>query len=181
MILTGSQTQPGQQVLITSSQNEIQPAQTIKFLSSNVSSQNITSPTKTITLAQAQQMGLLTTNKVQHILPSTPQKQVYIIFSCYKNVKLFNSHMIIFSYHLKGIIVNKMVQSSSAQSSTMTIVPSSAVKSPTKILPAPIINSQVKPPTIPNQQSVFSSSSKTNVQPSPQKVIIRQVIFCKFI
>ncbi|XP_043666806.1 protein lin-54 homolog isoform X3 [Vespula pensylvanica] len=148
MILAGSQTQPGQQVLITSSQNEIQPAQTIKFLSSNVSSQNITSPTKTITLAQAQQMGLLTTNKVQHILPSTPQKQ--------------------------GIIVNKMVQSSSAQSSTMTIVSSSAVKSPTKILPAPIINSQVKPSTIPNQQSVFSSSSKTNVQPSPQKVIIRQ-------
>ncbi|XP_046820019.1 protein lin-54 homolog isoform X3 [Vespa crabro] len=148
MILAGSQAQPGQQVLITSSQNEIQPAQTIKFLSSNVSSQNITSPTKTITLAQAQQMGLLTTNKVQHILPSTPQKQ--------------------------GIIVNKVVQSSSSQSSKMTIVPSSAVKSPTKILPAPIINSQVKASTISNQQSVFSSSTKTNVQPSPQKVIIRQ-------
>ncbi|XP_035731548.1 protein lin-54 homolog isoform X1 [Vespa mandarinia] len=148
MILAGSQAQPGQQVLITSSQNEIQPAQTIKFLSSNVSSQNITSPTKTITLAQAQQMGLLTTNKVQHILPSTPQKQ--------------------------GIIVNKVVQSSSSQSSKMTIVPSNAVKSPTKILPAPIINSQVKASTISNQQSVFSSSTKTNVQPSPQKVIIRQ-------
>lgn len=84
--------------------------------------------------------------------------------------------MIIFSYHLKGIIVNKVVQSSSAQSSKMAIVPTNAVKSPTKILPAPIINSQVKASTISNQQSVFSSSSKTNVQPSPQKVIIRQVI-----
>ncbi|XP_014610076.1 PREDICTED: protein lin-54 homolog isoform X2 [Polistes canadensis] len=148
MILTGSQTQPGQQVLITSSQNEIQPAQTIKFLSSNVSNQNMTSPTKTITLAQAQHLGLLTTNKVQHILPSTPQKQ--------------------------GIIVNKLLQSSTSQSSKMTIVPSSAVKSPTKILPAPTINSQVKTSTISNQQSVFSSSSKTNMQTSPQKVIIRQ-------
>ncbi|XP_015180528.1 PREDICTED: protein lin-54 homolog isoform X1 [Polistes dominula] len=148
MILTGNQTQPGQQVLITSSQNEIQPAQTIKFLSSNVSNQNMTSPTKTITLAQAQHLGLITTNKVQHILPSTPQKQ--------------------------GIIVNKLLQSSTTQPSKMTIVPSSAVKSPTKILPAPIINSQVKASTIPNQQSVFSSSSKTNMQTSPQKVIIRQ-------
>ncbi|XP_043490437.1 protein lin-54 homolog isoform X2 [Polistes fuscatus] len=148
MILTGNQTQPGQQVLITSSQNEIQPAQTIKFLSSNVSNQNMTSPTKTITLAQAQHLGLLTTNKVQHILPSTPQKQ--------------------------GIIVNKLLQSSTSQSSKMTIVPSSAVKSPTKILPAPTINSQVKTSTISNQQSVFSSSSKTNMQTSPQKVIIRQ-------
>lgn len=89
MILAGSQAQPGQQVLITSPQNEIQPAQTIKFLSSTVSSPNLTSPTKTITLAQAQQMGLLTTNKVQHILPSTPQKQVHIISSYYKNVKFY--------------------------------------------------------------------------------------------
>ncbi|KAI4500354.1 hypothetical protein M0802_004771 [Mischocyttarus mexicanus] len=148
MILTGNQAQPGQQVLITSSQNEIQPAQTIKFLSSNVSNQNMTSPTKTITLAQAQHLGLLTTNKVQHILPSTPQKQ--------------------------GIIVNKLLQSSTSQSSKMTIVPSGAVKSPTKILPAPTINSQVKTSSISNQQSVFSSSSKTNMQTSPQKVIIRQ-------
>lgn len=77
MILAGNQTQPGQQVLITSSQNESQP-QAIKFLNNNASSQEVTSPTKTITLAQAQQMGLLPTNKVQHILPSSPQKQVSI-------------------------------------------------------------------------------------------------------
>lgn len=77
MILTGSQTQSGQQVLITSSQNENQQAQGIKFFNNSSSSYSVTSPTKTITLAQAQQMGILSTNKVQHILPSSPQKQVY--------------------------------------------------------------------------------------------------------
>lgn len=75
MILTGNQAQSGQ-VLITSSQNENQQA--IKFLNNSASSQDVTSPTKTITLAQAQQMGLLSTNKVPHILPSSPQKQVSI-------------------------------------------------------------------------------------------------------
>lgn len=73
MILAGNQAQSGQ-VLITNSQNENQQA--IKFLNNNTSSQEVTNPTKTITLAQAQQMGLLSTSKVQHILPSTPQKQV---------------------------------------------------------------------------------------------------------
>ncbi|XP_076249052.1 protein lin-54 homolog isoform X2 [Calliopsis andreniformis] len=146
MILAGNQTQSGQQVLITSSQNESQQTQAIKFINNSASSQD-TSPTKTITLAQAQQMGLLPTNKVQHILPSSPQKQ--------------------------GIIVNKLVQSSSAQSSKMTLVPSSAMKSPTKILPAPL-NTQVKTSTLSNQQSTFSSSNKSSIQQSPQKVIIRQ-------
>ncbi|KZC05293.1 PREDICTED: protein lin-54 homolog [Dufourea novaeangliae] len=148
MILAGNQTQSGQQVLITSSQSENQQAQAIKFLNNSVSSQDVTSPTKTITLAQAQQMGLLSTNKVQHILPSAPQKQ--------------------------GIIVNKLVQSSSTQPSKMTIVPSSTIKSPTKILPAPTLSSQVKTSTISNQQSSFSSTNKSSVQQSPQKVIIRQ-------
>lgn len=148
MILAGNQTQSGQQVLITSSQNENQQTQAIKFLNNSVSSQDVTSPTKTITLAQAQQMGLLSTNKVQHILPSSPQKQ--------------------------GIIVNKLVQSSNTQASKMTIVPSSTIKSPTKILPAPSLSSQVKTSTISNQQSAFSSSNKSSFQQSPQKVIIRQ-------
>ncbi|KAG7208611.1 hypothetical protein KM043_014819 [Ampulex compressa] len=148
MILAGNPTQSGQQVLITSTQNENQQAQAIKFLNNSASSQNITSPTKTITLAQAQQMGLLPTNKVQHILPSSPQKQ--------------------------GIFVNKLVQPSTTQTSKMTIVPSSAVKSPTKILPAPTLNTQVKASTISNQQSTFTSSNKSSVQQSPQKVIIRQ-------
>lgn len=57
----------------------------------------------------------------------------------------------------------------------MTIVPSSTIKSPTKILPAPSLSSQVKTSTISNQQSAFSSSNKSSFQQSPQKVIIRQV------
>lgn len=77
MILAGNQAQSGQ-VLITSSQNENQQTQAIKFLNNSASNQDVTSPTKTITLAQAQQMGLLSTNKVQHILPTSPQKQVSI-------------------------------------------------------------------------------------------------------
>lgn len=75
---------------------------------------------------------------------------------------------------LKGIIVNKLVQSSSSQPSKMTIVPSNTIKSPTKILPAPTVNTQIKSSTISNQQS-FSSSNKSSMQQSPQKVIIRQV------
>ncbi|XP_076297254.1 protein lin-54 homolog isoform X1 [Lasioglossum baleicum] len=145
MILAGNQTQSGQ-VLITSSQSENQQA--IKFLNNSVSNQDVTSPTKTITLAQAQQMGLLSTNKIQHILPSSSQKQ--------------------------GIIVNKLMQSSSAQPSKMTIVPSSTIKSPTKILPAPTLGSQLKASAISSQQSTFPSANKPSVQQSPQKVIIRQ-------
>lgn len=78
MILSGNQAQGSGEVLIATSQGESQP-QTIKFLSSNAGSQAIPSPTKTITLAQAQQMGLIT-SKVQHILPSSPQKQQVWIF-----------------------------------------------------------------------------------------------------
>lgn len=80
MILTGNQAQSGtQQVLITNTQGENQPTQGIKFLNNSSSAYSVTSPTKTITLAQAQQMGIISTNKVQHILPSTPQKQVCLI------------------------------------------------------------------------------------------------------
>jgi len=81
MILTGNQAQSGtQQVLITNSQGENQSAQGIKFLNNSSSSYSVTSPTKTITLAQAQQMGIFS-NKMQHILPSSSQKQVCLIFS----------------------------------------------------------------------------------------------------
>lgn len=146
MILTGNQPQPGtHQVLITSSQSENQSSSGIKFLNNSSSSYGITSPTKTITLAQAQQMGILSTNKVQHILPSSSQKQ--------------------------GMILNKLLQSSTSQQSKVTIVPTNTAKSmPTKILPAPITNIQAKSS---NQQSTFISS-KSSVQQSPQKVIIRQ-------
>lgn len=146
MILTGNQPQPGtHQVLITSSQSENQSSSGIKFLNNSSSSYGITSPTKTITLAQAQQMGILSTNKVQHILPSSSQKQ--------------------------GMILNKLLQTSTSQQSKVTIVPTNTAKSvPTKILPAPITNIQSKSS---NQQSTFISS-KSSVQQSPQKVIIRQ-------
>lgn len=110
MILAGNQSQTGQ-VLFTS-QGESQQA--IKIISNN-SSQSISNPTKTITLAQAQQMGLLGPSKVQHILPtSTTQKQ--------------------------GIIVNKLMPSSGS-SSKMTIV-SNSIKSPAKILPAPTMQTK---------------------------------------
>lgn len=82
MILTGNQNHSGPQVLIANSQSESQQSPAIKLLTNSTSSYGLTSSTKTITLAQAQQMGLLSTNKVQHILPSSSQKQV----SC----KIFN-------------------------------------------------------------------------------------------
>ncbi|XP_011505901.1 PREDICTED: protein lin-54 homolog isoform X2 [Ceratosolen solmsi marchali] len=143
MILTNTQPQTGQQVLIASSP-ENQQGQTIKFLSSGSSNLNMNSPTKTITFAQAQQMGLLPSNKVQHILPSS-QKQT-------------------------GIIVNKLVQSTSAQPAKLTIVPNSAVKSPTKILPAPATGSTKSG----NSQTGSLSSTSKVMHQNPQKVIIRQ-------
>ncbi|KAL0108772.1 hypothetical protein PUN28_014127 [Cardiocondyla obscurior] len=143
MILTGSHPQSGaQQVLITSSQSENQPAQGIKIF--NNSSSNYGSPAKNITLAQ---MGILSTNK-QHILPSSSPKQ--------------------------GMILNKLLQSSTSQPSKVTIVPANTTKSPIpKILPAPAINLQAKSSTTTNQQPTFVTS-KSGSQQNPQKVIIRQ-------
>lgn len=70
------------------------------------------------------------------------------------------------------MILNKLLQSSTSQQSKVTIVPTNTAKSmPTKILPAPVTSIQAKSS---NQQSTFLSS-KSSVQPSPQKVIIRQV------
>lgn len=150
MILAGNQGQTGQQVLLASTQNDNQQPQTIKFITSSGASPSIPSPTKTITFAQAQQMGLLSSGKIQQILPSSPHKQ-------------------------QGIIVNKLVTSTSAQSSKMTILPGTTAKSPTKILPAPTsMTSQAKSSVVPNSQTpTFSSAGKT-IQQSPQKVIIRQ-------
>ncbi|KAL6263515.1 hypothetical protein P5V15_006305 [Pogonomyrmex californicus] len=99
------------------------------------------SPTKNITLTQ---MGILSTNK-QHILPSSSPKQ--------------------------GMILNKLLQSSTSQPSKVTIVPTNTVKSPTKILPAPM-TIQAKSSTTTNQQPTFVST-KSTVQQNP-KVIIRQ-------
>lgn len=81
MILAGNQGQMGQQVLLASTQNnDNQQPQTIKFITSSGTSQSIASPTKTITFAQAQQMGLISSGKIQQILPSTPHKQQVIKF-----------------------------------------------------------------------------------------------------
>ncbi|XP_008547227.1 protein lin-54 homolog [Microplitis demolitor] len=102
-------------------------------------SQGLSSTTKTITLAQAQQMGLMPPGKVQHILPSPQQKQ--------------------------GIIVNKVIQTSTSQPPKLTLIPTSSIKTPAKILPAPV-TSQVKSPFV-------NSMSKGGPQNS-QKVIIRQ-------
>lgn len=68
------------------------------------------------------------------------------------------------------MILNKLLQSSTSQQSKVTIVPTNK-SMPTKILPAPVTSIQAKSS---NQQSTFLSS-KSSVQPSPQKVIIRQV------
>ncbi|XP_011860813.1 PREDICTED: protein lin-54 homolog isoform X2 [Vollenhovia emeryi] len=90
------------------------------------------------------QMGILS-NK-QHILPSSSPKQ--------------------------GMILNKLLQSSTSQPSKVTIVPANTAKSPTKILPAPTMSLQAKSSTT-NQQPIFVTA-KSSTQQNPQKVIIRQ-------
>lgn len=107
---------------------------TYKVVTSGVS-QGISSSTKTITLAQAQQMGLMPPGKVQHILPSPQQKG----------------------------IVNKVIQTSS-QPPKLTLIPTSSMKTPAKILPAP---------TTQARSSQFVNSKPGTPQNS-QKVIIRQ-------
>ncbi|XP_012268042.2 protein lin-54 homolog [Athalia rosae] len=150
MILAGNQGQAGQQVLLTSTQNDNQQPQTFKFITSSGANQSIPSPTKTITFAQAQQMGLLSSGKLQQILPSSPHKQ-------------------------QGIIVNKLITSTSAQPSKMAILPGTTVKSPTKILPAPTsMTSQAKSSVMSNSQTATFTSAGKTMQQSPQKVIIRQ-------
>ncbi|XP_034950242.1 protein lin-54 homolog isoform X2 [Chelonus insularis] len=147
MILTSGQTQTGQEVLIASTQDSSQN-QTIKIVSSSCPA--ITSSTKSISFSQAHQLGLLGSNKVQQYLPSTPQKTQ------------------------SGIIVNKLVQSPTSQPPKLTLIPSSSMKSPAKILPAPASGTQVKSsPIVNSQASGFSTTPKTTQQ-NAQKVIIRQ-------
>ncbi|KAK0179600.1 hypothetical protein PV327_005338 [Microctonus hyperodae] len=150
MILTGgNQAQQGQEVLIAATKDNPQ-TQTIKFITSSSTTPPVTSSTKTITFAQAQQLGLITPGKVQHILPSTPQKQ-------------------------QGIIVNKLIQSTASHPPRLTLIPTTTVKSPAKILPAPTTTTQVRPAAVANSQiSTFSNAVKTTPQQNPQKVIIRQ-------
>nr|CAD7434040.1 unnamed protein product [Timema monikensis] len=158
------QVNQGQPFMISTSQSGIGEAtftnrQAVKLINTSGGTQGtaiLGTPPKAITLSQAQQMGLLTPSKLQQILPSSANKQ--------------------------SIILNKLVTSPGKSNATkITMVPSSTVmKSPTKILPAPVGSiTQLKPtstlasgPTL----SVAATSASTTFRPlnSPQKVIIRQ-------
>lgn len=69
--------------------------QPIKIISGGGSGQSnvsvLGSPTKAITLAQAQQMGLLSPARLQQILPSSPAKQVSV-FYMYINLLFLLQH-----------------------------------------------------------------------------------------
>lgn len=96
-------------MVLTSQANETAQPQQIKLVSS-IAANTLGTTAKTITLAQAQQMGLLTSSKVQQIVPQSPTKTT---------------------------TVNKTIQGK-----TIKVVPN--VKSPTKILPAPVQGQKVQ-------------------------------------
>lgn len=88
VIITGNQQgQQGQPVMLATSQagETFCSGQPIKIISGGGASQTnvslLGSPTKAITLAQAQQMGLLSPAKLQQILPSSPTKQVSVFYT----------------------------------------------------------------------------------------------------
>ncbi|XP_046406605.1 protein lin-54 homolog isoform X1 [Ischnura elegans] len=120
--------------------------QQVKILGSGQSGVTtlLASPTKAITLAQAQQMGLLSPGKVQQILPRTTMKQG----------------------------VTSQMNSTQAKSPTkIAVVPATVVKSPTKILPAPSGSNSgaattVSAPTTPRLPHPPSS-------PGPHRLVIR--------
>lgn len=66
------------QVVLTSQGNETVQPQQIKLVSS-MASGTIPASAKTITLAQAQQMGLITSGKVQQLIPQSPSKQTMVV------------------------------------------------------------------------------------------------------
>ncbi|XP_021922327.1 protein lin-54 homolog isoform X3 [Zootermopsis nevadensis] len=159
VIITGNQHgQQGQPIMLATSQagETFCSGQPIKIISSGTGQSNVSllgSPTKAITLAQAQQMGLLSPTKLQQILPSSPTKQ--------------------------SIIVNKLMSSPVKSPAKITMMPASAVvKSPTKILPAPVSGvTQLKSAvSIASAVGGIGGTVSTTVKPllSPQKVIIRQ-------
>jgi len=87
VIITGNQQgQQGQPVMLATSQagETFCSGQPIKIISGGGAGQSnvslLGSPTKAITLAQAQQMGLLSPAKLQQILPSSPTKQVSVFY-----------------------------------------------------------------------------------------------------
>ena len=82
VIITGNQPgQQGQPIMLASSQagETLTSGQPIKIISGGGGQGTVSllgSPTKAITLAQAQQLGLISPTKLQQILPSSPSKQV---------------------------------------------------------------------------------------------------------
>jgi len=104
VIITGNQQgQQGQPVMLATSQagETFCSGQPIKIISGSGAGQSnvslLGSPTKAITLAQAQQMGLLSPAKLQQILPSSPAKQVSFFFL-----------IRIFIYYMNYSILNKL-------------------------------------------------------------------------
>ncbi|PSN52120.1 hypothetical protein C0J52_04310, partial [Blattella germanica] len=158
VIITGNQQgQQGQPIMLATSQSgeSFSSGQPIKIISGGSGQNTVSllgSPTKAITLAQAQQLGLISPTKLQQILPSSPTKQ--------------------------SIIVNKLVSSPVKSPAKITMMPASTVvKSPTKILPAPVSGiTQLKSTSSIASAAGAIGGTVNTVKPlmSPQKVIIRQ-------
>ncbi|XP_049852085.1 protein lin-54 homolog isoform X1 [Schistocerca gregaria] len=154
VIITGNQqNQQGQPVMLTTSQAEgLTTGQPLKIVTSTGQSSTSTllaSPTKAITLAQAQQMGLIQPTRIHSVAPSSPSK---------------------------NIVVNKFVTSPVKMPAKLVMPASTVVKIPTKILPAPTSMQQSLGgvATVSGATSAVSTVN-TSVKPlSPQKVIIRQ-------
>ncbi|XP_063243364.1 protein lin-54 homolog isoform X2 [Bacillus rossius redtenbacheri] len=158
VMIAGSQSgQQGQPIMIATAQaapDGFPSGHPLKIITSTGQNAILGSPPKAITLAQAQQMGLLSPSKSQQILPSTPSKQ--------------------------SIVVNKMAQSPAKPSAKITLVAAggAGAKPPAKILPAPASGvAQLRPGTVASLSvATATTPTPTTVRPlmSPQKVIIRQ-------
>ncbi|KAJ9581773.1 hypothetical protein L9F63_003842, partial [Diploptera punctata] len=169
VIITGNQQgQQGQPIMLATSQSgeTLTTGQPIKIIS-GASGQNtvslLGSPTKAITIAQAQQLGLISPTKQD--APSVVTGTHITRISDNQSGKQ--------STAFEGGRVN--VSSPVKSPAKITMMPASTVvKSPTKILPAPVSGvTQLK-----TASSIASATGTVNttVKPllSPQKVIIRQ-------
>lgn len=76
---------------MASTSGDTQPTQGIKILANNVSS---ATAGKTYTLAQAQQMGLITTSQMQQFLPTTQKPQGIKILQSTPSMKIVPSNVV---------------------------------------------------------------------------------------
>lgn len=114
-------------------------------------SQNtVSTPTKTITLQQAQEMGLITTTKVLPQAQSTPKHTMVLNKSGSKTIKI-------------------VPQLSPTQIMGQKAIASNQLKSPTKILPATQVTSASKVP----QRIIFKSATGTGHTILPSAQIIQ--------